>query len=489
MSLEVNFSIEKTKLLVGESPICLVQLKNTGSDSFEILQPLGGGGMPAFRVVNILTGAERVFYGNFEASGIPTTQMLSPDEVVPIHIPLLHNIDLLTAGEYLISAVYEFNNGKNKAESKPVKVIVHSQAVRNLFLDSVQGSSVYGVAVNQAADPPDIMLSRFDMMAEGGVGLVKAVGKGGLQTKPYISVTQNNEVSAGNWIGWLENNSLKFTHFDENMGVSSVGQFALPATNAEIVPPLYIKPNAEWGVRATGDVLLWNGDDGLRQSSLQVIHLVHTTGKDVVAKAGMTINFSAGRPIWAMHHARSDGARLVTFIEANKGRLTLSAVSVPVQEGAPVECTEMRSLQGDFVAAGATMGLDDVIRGAVLVWTGPEDKQKLELIGWSLDTGGALTEHYRTILPWSSTVPVGSAKVRVRENGDPAVLLSPLEVAWFVYDGYGKLVPVPAPYKETKLAIDIAFFRGSEVVLICLEEIGGFTVKRLDGSDLPSAPI
>ena len=487
MSLEINFSIEKTKLLVGESPICLVQLKNTGSDSFEILQPLGGGGMPAFRVVNILTGAERVVYGNFEASGIPTTQMLSPDEVVPVHIPLLHNINLLTAGKYLISAVYEFNNGKNKAESKPVQVIVHSQAVHNLFLDSVQGSSVYGVAVNQAADPPDIILSRFDMMAEGGVGLVKAVGKGGMQTKPYISVTKNKDASAGNWIGWLENNVLKFTHFDENMGVSSAGEFTLPATNAEIVPPLYIKSNVGWGVRATGDVLLWAGGDTSRQSSLQVIHLVHT-GKDVMAKAGMMINFSAGRPIWSMHHARSDGARLVTFIEANKGRLILSTVAVP-EEGAPVEFAEIKSLQGDFVAAGATMGLDDVIRGAVLVWTGPEDKQKLELIGWSLDTGGAITEHYRTTLPWSSTVPVGSAKVRVRENGDPAVLLSPLEVEWFVYDGYGKLVPVPAPYKETKLAIDIAFFGGSEVVLICVEEIGGFTVKRLDGSDLPGAPI
>ncbi len=488
MTLKVELSIEKTQLLIGENPICSVRLKNTGRESLEIMQPLGGGGMPAFRMVNRMTGEDRIFYGYVEKSGIPTTQLLAPDEVVPLQIPLLHNLKTLTAGEYLISAVYQFNNGRNQAESEPVKVIVRSPAVRNLFLDSVQGSSVYGVGINQAAEPVEIVAIRFDLMTGGGVGMTEVVGNGDLQSKPYISLPNNLAASAGNWIAWLENNALKFTHFDENLGVSAVGSFVLPSANAEIVPPLYIQADAPWGRRAPGDVLLWSGGEGSLQSSLNVVHLV-STEKEVAAKPGIKINFSARRPVWAMQHIRSNGTRLVTYLEAVNDQLNLSAISLPGQGDRAAECNKIWSLQGDLVAAGATMGLDDVVRGAVLVWTGSGDSQKLELIGWSLDNNGGLTEHYRHTLPWSPMVPVGSARVRVRENGVPAVLLSTLEVEWFVFDGYGKTTTVPETYKETRLAIDLAFLNGSEVVLLCEEKNGGFTVKRMDGSNLPVAPI
>lgn len=486
MSLEVQFSIEKRELLVGESPICQLELRNTGRAPLEIFQPVGGGGMPGFRVVAIQTGAERVFRGHVQPSGIPSTQIMEPNQLIRVPIPLLHDIGLLMPGEYLISVIYEFNNGNDQAESAPVKVKVHQLAVRNLFLDSVQGSTVYGVWTNPAADPADIVVSRFDLMPNGGVGVITPVGKGILQARPYISVPPNLGASFGNWIAWIKDNTIQFVHFDENLGVSPVGQLELPSSDGDIVPPLFVQANAQWGVRAAGDVLVWMGGHGPEGSALQRFHLVPMEEK-VVAKPGIKINLRGGSPKWAMHHTRSNGTRLITYLEASKRQVTLFSLPVPKQDeaGAGIKVQKLGEWMGDLLAAGATIGLDDVIRGAMLMWTGPEDKQKLEVVGWSIDPNGRVREHHRSTIPWASTVRVGAAKVRVRESGDPAVLLRPLEVEWFVYDGYGKLVPVPAPYKETTLEIDIAFMGGSEVVAICAEAVGGISIKRLDGTDLP----
>ncbi len=490
MPLQVLFSIEKTELVVGESPSCLLQIKNTGSEPLKIFQPLGGGGMPSFRVVSVKSGSDKVIQGSVQSGGIPSTQMLSPNQEVELTIPLLHNIKLLLPDDYLISVVYEYNNGMNRAESIPVKVKVHHMAVTNLFLDSVQGSGINGVWINPAKDPPDVMVTSFNLMMGNGVGKITPVGKAGFECRPVISLLPNTFPGFGQWVAWIREGSLEYVYHDEAIPLGRVEKFDLSSAQAEIVPPLYIKSNTDYGVRAPGDVILWMSGDSPQNSSVQLINLV-PVGETVVVEPGTKFSINGGRPEWAMNHARSNGSRLITFIRAGNRNVGLNSLPLPKQGGmgTSINVSPLVDWEGDLVAAGATMDLGDVIRGAVLMWTGPKDNQKLELVGWSIDANGGTSEHYRETIPWGPTVPVGAAKVRVRENGVPAVLLRPIEPDWFVYDGEGNLKPVPGPYKETSLEMDMAFLGGTEVVLICTELTGGFSVKRMDGRGLAPRPI
>lgn len=486
MPLKISFSIEKTELLVGESPLCQLQLTNTGRNPLEIIQPESGGGLPAFRIKNISTGADDLIYGDIMPSALAPTQIIAPNEGANLSIPLLQNIGELQVGEYLISAVYELNGGMGLVESDSVRVKINQLAVHNLFLDSVQGSTVNGVLVNSASSVPEIVAIQFDLGVDGGVKMVKPVGKGTLQSRPYISLPPNRAPSFGNWIAWIENGSLEFVHYDVNMGLSPTGQFTLPSADSEIVPPLYVEQNSDWGVRAKGDAIVWTGGAGGQDSSLQFIHMIPMEDK-VTAQAGMKMNIGGERPDWMMHHARANGNRLITFLRKNNPKISLYALLLPKQGNA--ELKKLKEWTGNFVSAGATLGIDDVLRVAVLFWGDKEGEKKLEVLGLALDTKSDVSEYHRSVIPWGSTVNVETAKVRVRYNGGPAILLRPRGGEWAVYDGYGKMVSVPAPYADSKLAIDIGFFNGTDIVVIGAEMSGKISIKKMDGSDLPRTII
>lgn len=484
MSLEITFTIGKTDLILGESPVCTLRLKNTGQAPLVVPTPQGGSGMPAFRVLHVSTGVERLLRGNIRPAGQALSQELGQNESVETYIPLLDEISLPSVGEYVISAVYEYNAGKSVAESAPVRVKIRPMAVRNLFVDTVQGAVVQGVWVNPAGDPPDIVAGRFDILPGGGVESIEAIGKGTLLSRPIISMPPNNTPSAGRWIAWIDKAALAFVHRHQMGGASRPGKFKLSTANVEIVPPVYNEPNKKTKVRGGGAALIWLEKEGGQSSALQIISLL-ADGDRVKAKAGAMIDLPGPRPKWMMQHVRSDSTRLVTFINASGDHLSLNSTTWPDQALTTRQARKLKDWEGEFLAAGATMGLDDVIRGALLIWVGSDPTRKLEMLRWSIDAKGTLSEEQREAIPWPATVPVGPATVRVRVTGIPAALLRAHGRDWSVYDGFGHLMPVPAPYQQTNLQIDFAFFGGQEVVLICAELTGGLSVKRMDGSDLP----
>ena len=486
MPLKISFSIDKTQLIVGENSVCQKQLTNTGQKSLEIIQPVSGGGLPAFRVKNIRTGTEELIQGNIMPNAIAPTRIINPGEVINIPLPLLNCVGELLVGEYLISAVYKLNNGREYVESDTVKVNIGQVEVSNLFLDSVRGTTVNGVFVNSGSVIPQIVAARFDLGIDGGVKMMMPVGKGTLQSRPYISMPPNNAPSLGNWIAWTENNLLEFIHYDVEMGLSTSGKFTLPSNNCEIVPTLYIKQNAAFGFRAAGEVIVWSGGESSLDSSLQFINLISTEDK-VTAQPGMSVNLAGEHPEWIRHYARSDGSRFITFLRKYNHKICLYALLLPEKGGAVIK--QLKEWTGDFVAVGATLGFDDVLRIAVLFRGDEGGDQKLEVLGLALDSGNKITKYHQSIIPWGATANIESAKVRVRYNGDPAILIRPPDGRWTVYDGYGKLVPVPASDNESQLEIDIAFFNGTEIVMICAEMNSTITIRRLDGSDLPHTII
>ena len=490
MPLNIQMTIDKTEILIGENPTCRLTLENRGSEAIEIIRPRSGGGMPAFRVVNTRTGADQIVRGNVVGSGIPVTQTIDARDTFASTLPLFEDANWLSPGQYLISSIYEFNNGKGRAESAPVKLTINPMAVRNLFIDSVQGQSPNAVWANITSDPADIVMASIALTMDGGVTSVMPVGQGTLQSRPYVSLPPNGAPCFGNWVAWLDGGkSLHAVHVDPNLEGLPAGQFDLPDAGV-IVPPLFAQPNTTWGARGPGDALIWFNDESGSRSVVQRFHMV-PVDKKVVIKPGYGYKIQASLPVWMQHHARSDSTRLITSLDVNARKISLVVLPVP-EKNMTVTGLQVRVLQtwdGDFIAAGATMDLKDVIRGALLVWTAAQGKEVLELIGWSIGTDGAVSEHYRQALPWAATVPVDEAKVRVRENGVPAVLLKTQDQEWYVFDGLDKLVAAPPPFKDTQYGIDLAFWQGNEVVLIGAEAIKGLTVKRLDGSDLPKQII
>jgi len=487
MTLRVEFSVDKPVLLVGERPLFSLTLMNDSDQTIQINHPEGEGGC-SYRVLVAQSGDETYLRANVSRGGAPFEMPLEAGQQLQADVTLPDEADLSMPGVYAISAIYGYNNDAELVESRAVRITVQHFAARHLALDSVQGDAVNGTFINTVADPPDVAIARFMIMPEGGLETVLPVGKCSLTSRPFPSLPDNKGWANGTWIGWLDDRKLSFVHIDEMNGPSKTGELQLSLSSARIVPPLYIMAGEDESQRELGGVVVWGDGDG-NTSQIQVFGLQATdkTAKgNLLSQAAMPVP----RPKWAASHALSSGTKILTFLHEQDNKLYLGRLPWPEMEGGSLELTSLVEWEAAFVAAGATMGLEDEIYGATMMWTGPEEYRALELVGWKIAPDGSFSENYRKTLPWSWRVRLGEVKVRVRSDGIPAALMrNGHDLLWSVWDGYGEqLIPVPEPYASSKKNMDIAFYKQTEVVLISAQTMGGFVVKQLDGSDLPIMP-
>ncbi len=188
------------------------------------------------------------------------TQMFGAGKSLESGFSLLEMCGHLSAGEYEISAIYEYDGGHERAESPPIRIAVRPALPRNLSLDTVQGSVVYGVWLNMATEPPHLVRSRFDLLSGGGVGETRALGTAGLHARPIPSLPPNRAPCESHWVAWIEEGALKFLHFDPELGPTPVETIALPPLEAEIVGPLHSEPTTDLQTRPAGSALLWMGN-------------------------------------------------------------------------------------------------------------------------------------------------------------------------------------------------------------------------------------
>ncbi len=488
-SLKVRLTINKTKFLAGERPLCTLTLKNTGNEAIELLHPNCGNGITSFRVIEIQSGIETFEKRELPPDDIPQMITILPDREFRTRVDLLNKIHLSAPGEYAVSAVYFSTDNRYQAESQPIRLKITPFAVNNLFLDSVQTSEVNGVFVNSAAKPSQITLAEFRIAVKGGLESIYSAGKTSPTMHPYMSKPPNNGRSSGKWIAWIEGENLKYTHYDTGTknNTRHVAEIKLPHGQPEIIPPLYIESADDPLIKQKGAAIIWLDGSKPNSSSMQVINLEKDEPANI-AKIDGKVSIAAARPKWMMSHTLSNSTKLVTFLSYDQEKLSLYLVPWPDRIGSEGHLQKLLTWNNDeFVAGGATLGFGDEIYGATLVRSGLADSRSLELIVWKYDAKEKIVEQYRQILPWNEMLPIGSATVRVRPDGFPAVLLRSNEYKWLVWDGLDKkMKSLPAPYSDTKKALDLAFFNQSEIVLICADTGSGIMVKRLDGSDLPS---
>ena len=488
MGLNVTLEVNKTELLVKEQPICVLTLENDGSDPVEIVHPDCEQGMPCFRVIQVDTGAETFVRSPSRRGAEPDMVEIPARGQVRLYLDLLNRVDLRIPAEYAVSVVYFYNGNKDQAESAPVRLKIRPLAASRLELHSVRGGCIDAVFLNPIVDPADVVVTDFRIIQEGGAGDVSPVGKAPLLSRPRISSPPNKKVGAGVWVAWFEKNELMYVHFEPDQGATATGRLKIRTLPAAIVPPLYIAAREGGQENTNGAVLLWTGGIEGAASTLQVVEVDRSADK---ARAKLTgkVEVAGARPDWMKSHVRSDGNKYVAFLRSSGETVGLHLTAWPDGMTPSIGVQKLMDLKGRPVTSDSTINLEDEICGATLLWTGPEEQCTLELVGWRIGTRGKAHETYREKIPWSQHVPVGAAVIRVRPSGTPAMLIRPNDYQWSVWHGFKKeLVPVPEPYTDTKRPIDIAFLNATDVVLICAETVGGFSVKQLDGSDLPPFP-
>lgn len=481
MALDVKLTVEKTEFLFQESPRCLLDLTNTGKDTIQISNPVSSLTMPVFKLVDGRTGEESVFQKKPSEWEEDIREPLPPGKSLERGFFLLDEIKIAAPGSYRLSVLYEYDAGK-KAESAPVKLNVLPVTPKNLSLigNGPWGSIAvqYGAWVNLAADPPQIMRTHFEALPGGGVRASHAIAKAELESRPVLSAPPNRSTAKSHWVGWLDENYLRFAHFDENMGPSPVGKFELPKLELEIISPLHSDPVTDTRVRPNAAALIWMGDPDGTRSGLQVVELAPNK-----ATAGGTVNLPGARPGWMASFERSNVAPLVLYTQAAGERVVLSSVLWPAKEKSSPP-TKLLEWKGKFVAAGATIDAADAILGAVLLWSSAGDA--LELVSWSWDAKGSFAEGEKQKVEWEYGKKLDSAFVRVNSQGAPVAALRDEEGKWSVFTGEEKPLPLPGAYAQTKLPFDISFLGGTEPVLIGGRNQMGFEMIKLDGSPLPA---
>ena len=86
MGLNVKFDINKTELLVGEHPICILTLENTGPELLKVIHPDCGKGMPCFRLTEVKSGAETFIRGETSRGHRRSSRACARPEITVLYL-------------------------------------------------------------------------------------------------------------------------------------------------------------------------------------------------------------------------------------------------------------------------------------------------------------------------------------------------------------------------------------------------------------------
>jgi hypothetical protein len=486
MSLALEFTVAKTDLVFGESPICDLVVRNDGLKPIDVVHPEEEGSVPVFRLIQAGSGQEKLFRGLVEPRDAPIPESLDPGATMEAQFRLLDRIPVPIPGVYTLSVIYEDSTGKVRVESDPIKLQVRMLTVRGLHLPDTAGASLTGVCANVASDPPDLVLADLLIGPDGGLNRIELAGTIPPDGSPRVSVPANLASSLGSWIAWFEEKNLRFVHFDPRDGATSAGKLALGSIDSSIVPPLHIEPGTNYGDRKEGTVVVWSNEG--KGSILQLVRL-EPAGKKAKATPDARFVIPAPRPPWAWSHMRSKGNPFIVFVREEKGKLVLYGTPWPTPQLSSMPERKLLEWEGERVVATSTLGFDDFIHGAVMVWaTTTDGARELVIHPWTVEPQGKTEAGEPIRIPWGPTTAIADVHMRVSESGTPAVLLRTTDQDWQLFRAPDQMRPVAIPYGSRDRRPRITFLDDDEVVLVCPDPVYGLVVKKPDGSDLPEEP-
>ncbi len=486
MPLEVRLEIERTDLLVQENPYATIAFTNTGKAPIQYLHPAGHENSPMMRVIDVRTGAETMQVGHSPHAGEQPTPLL-PGQTVTHRFKLRTRLNLTLPGEYQVSAIMLGDLGKERGESNKVTVKIKPASSRAISITSVSGgwaSVSYLFSINPMVEPTQITRHVVGFTNESGVDDARLICKAPMLAEPVGSSPRNRSVATNHWIAWIEDDSMRFVYFDGDKGeATSPGKWTLPGKESMIVAPLNIEPRTDRTKPPAGAALVWTGDPVSRTSFVQVVDLP-SPGK---ATAGSKAVLTSYRPLDIASHARSDGKRLMTYIESSGAGISLHTMPWPDQALASNPPKKLAEWKAEFVpgGAGAVLDKEDTVRGATLMLTDPDTNPKPVIVKWSLDSKQQFTQEAADPVEWPYAKVIRRAIVRVGPDGTPAALLGDMEGNWFFYDGYESVKPVPAELAMTGMPLEMVFVDRGRPILIGSVPSRGLKLLYPDGKGLP----
>ncbi len=481
MSLHVELVIEKSVLLCQENPGCKLVLVNSGAATASVAHPELNPDVPILRVLDTKTGIETLHKKEPRLSGTDYVP-LAPGAKIEFEFSLASIVSLPIPTEYEISALVPCA-GARPAESKPVKVRIVPVTPRNLTLVSAAGrwSAVqYGVSVNVASDPPQVVRHGFRIMSEGGVFDARPVMDSHLRAAPIASVPPNGVVTDSHWIGWVENGTVSITHFNVQLGASPLVHWKCVEPELALVAPLVAETPDDSGGRSPGAALVWVGDSARGLSAFQVLSLAPQS------KPGRTARYQIGtaRPAWMLAHVRATGIRLVTYSLNEAGEATLWWRAWPDSCGG-AEARRVATWPGRCLGGGGLLTRHDTLEGACLVQGPQKTGAGIELINWQIDAEGNFSEGERAAMPWGYSVLVSENSIFVGPGGSKFSLLADADGAWSAFDAHGEAKPLPAGVNHTRLPLAAGFLDESQVALVVGQFAQGFKLMMVNGESLP----
>jgi hypothetical protein len=478
MALDIIFKIDKTDLLYQEDALFTFALTNSGAKPVQIRNPKIEHSTLQLRVINVKTGVQTLYRKPVPGGAMPLREEpLAPRATVDAALSLLW-LAPLEPGDYEISAIFLYTKETEQTESAAVKVKVRPTTPAGLVLDSVQTTVLHAFWVNVGGDSPELVRTRLDILPGGGVGDLLHVGPVGLRTSPVASKGPNMAVVNCHWLAWLEGKSLKFQHIDKKLGASALKSVDLPFKEAKIVAPLSSSVQTNINIRPSGAVLVWMGDREQRISQLLSIPL-NPDGTGQASKADLP----GPAPMWLGSFQRTDKKKIALVVQAASGMVSLSEVPWPDTPGAVVR--KLGEWKGEFVAAGMTLGFDDVLHGSIFVRTGVEAHQDLERIDFAEDPKGAFTSKVVGRITADPDDAFTKAFVRVSESGLVVALLQTFKGNWVLYDGKSPAA-LPPLVAKSPFPLDVAFMGGKKPILVVGGKDAGLKLMNPDGSPLPN---
>ncbi len=478
MALDVKLTIAKTDLRYQEDAVCLIKLLNSGKDPVRVLNPATNLTGIALKVLDVKAGVEKTYQQPRKPGSMPPEEdPLAPGRSFEAGLPLLYLPKALVPGEYDVSVSCRYNGEKERAESAPLRVKIRPTTPRNLAIQGVENSVLYGFWVNLGEDPPEIARIKLDVRRGGGARDFRPVAKASLHAVPAFSVPPNKEVCPHHWAAWIDGAEIKVVHLHDSQGPSAVRSVPLPGGEARIVSPLHSDPTPDDDGRPNGALLLWMGERDRQESQLQAIRLT-PQGATAQARAALP----APKPVWLSSFVRSDAKRMALFAQTAGGKVSLSEIPWPGGVGAPKKLGEWK---GEFAAAGFSLDGDDVLHGALLLRTGVEAHSTLERVDFQIDAKGGFAAKPAERVDADPKDPVAHAVLRVGDQGAIAALLQGGSGAWSLYDGE-KVSPLPDPVKTTPYPLDVCFLDDTKPILIVGGKEAGLRLLQPDGSPLPS---
>jgi hypothetical protein len=356
-----------------------------------------------------------------------------------------------------------------------VRVRLGRTTPRNLTLDGSAKPVFSACWTNLAADKPQLLRMRIDLTRQGGIASLTPLGPATLQTRAVLSTTLNRGFAAAQWIAWIEDRKLAALPFVEEAGPGPAKLLDLPGDRHELVAPLFCDPG---GPDAAGAALVCLGNRD--QAGAQVLLVTRAA-----LVPGARLAIPGEFPSWLASHVNSKGVRRLLFLQQQPGdKLSLFACAWPGYADPPGPPRKLATWDGAYVAAASFIDYDDNIIGVVCRWTGNPQARRLVADMWRLDAAERVTQVPAGDLGYDFALGLTAATARLASTGHWGVLLRSRQGDWRYYDPIVKLKAPPAPWDQTRLPIDLAFYKQDEPVFLCGQENMGLQFIKLDGSPL-----